>query len=510
MSTETQTARGKKQEQVAATSTDLSDSGTDTSDSSAATTSEATATQTTVAETGEATATTTEAATGSIDTITLHGETYVLTFDEEFDAATPSFWAGFGAGGIWATSFSPHLEDSRTIASNNELQYYVDPDMSAFDNPFSVTDGVLTITASPLDATQEATAGGLSYSSGMISTEMSFAFCTGYVEICADLPDEVGMWSAFWLMPADGDWSAEIDILEVLGEDADTLHTNVWDDGSGSSQAVYDTGAADGFHTYGLYWDESVIEWYYDGTLIRSAENTAFEDMYLIINLAVGGWAEDPDATTDFSEGLQIDYIRIYELESSTERNDAITEGGFTSQELWGGTEGADTINGSRWGDLIEAGGGDDIVYGDNGNDTLYGGDGADQLFGQNGSDALYGGAAADKLIGGNGVDFLNGGAGTDHLWGGVWAADGATDTFAFEAGCGTDYVHDFELGTDLIDLSSFGIGWDDLSSAMTDQGWATKIDLAACGGNSGDAVYLANVAAADLTADDILFATYA
>ena len=65
----------------------------------------------------------------SINQILWNGETYVLTFNDEFNGSTVAYWTGHGKGGVWSTSYSPHLEDSRTNASNGELQYYVDPDM---------------------------------------------------------------------------------------------------------------------------------------------------------------------------------------------------------------------------------------------------------------------------------------------------------------------------------------------------------------------------------------------
>lgn len=413
-----------------------------------------------------------------------------------------SFWNGHGKGGLWSTSFSPHQDDTRIIQTNNELQYYVDPDMTYLPNPFAIGGGVLTITASELDAGQQALADGQAYSSGMIATEMSFATESGYIEMRADLPAQTGLWSAFWMMPADGDWSAELDIFEVLGERADTLHTNVWNDGIPNADYTLDTNAGDGFHTYGLYWDDTVIKWYFDDELIRENANTIAEPMYLIINLAIGGWAEDPDGTTDLSDGLSIDYVRVYELESDSNRNAAIEDGAFVSRELNGGTVSDDTITGSRWSDIVDAMDGTDLVYGKGGDDVLSGGAGDDKVYGQADNDVLEGGSGNDHLVGGAGEDELIGGGGTDHLWGGSYAADGATDVFVFETGCGKDYVHDFEIGTDLIDLGDLSGGLDPMLSHLDDQGWATRIDLAIGGGDVNDMIYLVGVSADQITAD--------
>ncbi|PYE83756.1 family 16 glycosylhydrolase [Pseudoroseicyclus aestuarii] len=440
---------------------------------------------------------------GSINRLTIEGQDYVLTFNDEFNGSTVSFWAGHGRGGIWSTSFSPHLDDLRYIEANGELQYYVDPDMDAFPDAFSLGGGSLTLTASALDAEQQQLAEGQPYSSGMIATEMSFATTSGYFEMGADVPAQTGLWSAFWLLPEDGDWSAEIDVFEVLGESADTLHTNLWAEGSPDAQYVTQTGAGEGFHTYGLYWDETVIRWYYDGALIRESENTVDEAMYLVCNLAVGGWAADPDATTDLTDGLSIDYVRVYELESSTSRNEAIEGGQFKSTKEKGGSDEAEVTYGSRWGDIIDAQAGDDTVYGKDGDDVISGGAGADKLFGQTGSDSLSGGAGTDHLVGGAGADRLAGGAGTDHLWGGSYGADGAADVFVFGAGSGKDYVHDYEAGLDRLDFGNLSGQVDLIMANSSDQGWAVKIDLAAAGGEAGDVIYLKDVALEDLTAAD-------
>ncbi|WP_108260676.1 family 16 glycosylhydrolase [Mangrovicoccus ximenensis] len=439
--------------------------------------------------------------------ITINGDSYVLTFADEFNGSTVSFWTGFGSGGIWATSFSPHLDDTRTIAANGELQYYADQDMAGLPSPFTLSEGVLTIHASELDQTQQQLTGGLDYVSGLISTEMTFSTSSGYIEISADVPDQTGFWSAFWLMPADGDWSAEIDIFEILGEDAGTLHTNVWDDGSPNADYVTDTGAGDGFHTYGLFWDADTIQWYYDGAMIREADNTVTEDMFLIINLAVGGWASDPDATTDFSDGLSIDYVRVYELDSDPDRNPEQLSATFVPAGPDVGSSASEAINGSHFGDLINGLEGNDTLYGKDGDDSLSGGPGDDRIFGQDGDDVLYGNDGNDHLIGGAGADTLEGGAGTDHMWGGPYGADGSRDSFVFSDGSGTDYIHDFEAGIDVIDLSAFNTDWTATQSALSDQTWAVRLDLQALGGSGGDVVYLADVAIQDLDSSSFLFA---
>lgn len=121
--------------------------------------------------------------------------------------------------------------------------------------------------------------------SARLRTVNSFSFTYGKVEVVAQLPKGDWLWPAIWMLPVGeeyGAWpaSGEIDIMESRGNDASypsggnnvfasTLH---W--GPDSSQnrytlthANYSNGAmslADGFHTYGLYWDANQLYTYFD------------------------------------------------------------------------------------------------------------------------------------------------------------------------------------------------------------------------------------------------------
>ncbi len=439
-----------------------------------------------------------------ISTLSLNGTDYVLTFNDDFD--TFEARQGHGDDGIWSTSFSPHLHDSRTIAVNGEGQFYVDPDMTGLPNPFSVDNGILSITAHELDATQQAAADGMQYSSGLMSTELAFGMDGGYIEISARVPDQQGFLSAFWLLPQDGDWSAEIDIFETLGHLPDTMNTNVWDDGTPNQMSFPTIDMSDGFHTYGLEWTDTEITWYIDGEAVRTVANTVTEDMYLVLSLAVDtNWTGAVDATTDFTDSFDIDYIRVYETDDPS-NNAAVGPDEIVAEiETYGAQSTDENLYGTRWADTIDGAGGNDEIFGRDGNDLITGGAGADSLFGQNDDDALFGGDSTDTINGGDGEDYIEGGAGTDHMWGGTWSADGDADVFAFNAGDGRDFVHSFEDGLDLIDVSSYNLSWGDLSGHLVDQGWATFIDLEAAGGAVNDGVFVLGVSATQLTSDDFI-----
>lgn len=108
--------------------------------------------------------------------------------------------------------------------------------------------------------------------------------------------------------------------------------------------------------------------------------------------------------------------------------------------------------------DNLDLGDGVNIVSTDAGDDTVHGGDSRDIIRGGSGNDTLYGGgfhdvirgdSGDDTIYGGEGNDHLSGGSGNDSLTGGV-----GSDTFLFSANTGNDTVEDFDLASDVIDLS--------------------------------------------------------
>ena len=188
-------------------------------------------------------------------------------------------------------------------------------------NPFSINDGILNITAAPTSPELVDALGGYQYTSGLITTRESFQQTYGYFEMRADLPQGQGLWPAFWLMPASGNWPPELDVMEMLGNNPSTIYSTVFSNGpTGIVKSAFGSNVADtsaGFHTYGVDWEPDLITWYFDGQQIAQTATPADlnSPMYLLANLAVGGagsWPGSPDATTPLPAKMQIDYIRAY------------------------------------------------------------------------------------------------------------------------------------------------------------------------------------------------------
>jgi beta-glucanase (GH16 family) len=205
--------------------------------------------------------------------------------------------------------------------SHGELQHYVDTEnrLDSPVNPFEVSDGVLTISANETPKGFDAV--GQRYTSGVISSHDSFKQHHGYFEMNAQLPSGSGFWSAFWMQPS-GKFLPELDVMEASGKRPDEYFTNMhYAEGgevsSGLNQMNFkDVDLTDGFHRYGLNWQEDKVEWFFDGKLVAE-ENTpgGMDDpMFMMINLAVaqGGWAGSVDESFDFPAEYKIDYVRAY------------------------------------------------------------------------------------------------------------------------------------------------------------------------------------------------------
>jgi Glycosyl hydrolases family 16 len=227
---------------------------------------------------------------------------YHLTFDDEFDSASISQ----GSGTVWSD-----------IRPGSRLNAYADIGFgdSAFVDPgsginaFSLQNGALNITAVPAGPD---IVGPGQWASGLISTQYSFSQEYGYFEMRAMLPSDVGVWPAFWMVPASGAWPPELDVFEAYGGpwDIGTVHTGI--NGGDSYQQVWSNqpSMTSGYHTYGVMWDAQHITFYFDGNVTGQLPTPAdmHQPMYLLADLAMQALA----GVTSDPKHFSIDYIRAY------------------------------------------------------------------------------------------------------------------------------------------------------------------------------------------------------
>ena len=229
----------------------------------------------------------------------------------------------------WTTHFAkgpvsgPGAWDSRTLASNHELQIYVDRDFpGAGDTPLGLSPfvrdaGGLTILARPTPPRLRGRLWGYAYLSGLITSRDSFTQTYGYFEVRAKLPAGRGLWPAVWLLPAAGGWPPELDLLEQTGGETvfQTVHTGASGRPTEADFSTRVRGAASGFHTYGVLWTPDRLVWFVDRRQTAAAPTPADMNgpMYLLINLAVGGdFPGPPAASARWPARLRVARVRAY------------------------------------------------------------------------------------------------------------------------------------------------------------------------------------------------------
>ncbi len=282
---------------------------------------------------------------------------------------------------VWADEFDgTEIDTGRwTLANdcwgggNEERQCY-----TARPSNVSVENGMLVITARKEDFTgpawpasfgpsdaNSAEQASKPFTSGKLTTQGNAACTYGRFEMRARLPQGQGVWPAFWMLPEGseyGRWAAsgEIDILEAvnLGVECDaceeggensllgTLHFGgEWPDNEhhGSEVSLPEM-LDDGFHTYGVIWEEGRFTWTFDGEPFATARasdwfTTASRDpnapfdrpFHLIVNLAIGGRLPEerglggvsPD---NFPKRMEVDWVRVWQCGADAASTQRCTE----------------------------------------------------------------------------------------------------------------------------------------------------------------------------------------
>lgn len=213
---------------------------------------------------------------------------------------------------IWHDEFdgtsldgSKWTAEEAALIKNHEAQYYS-------RKYVTVQDGFLTMKS------DKVAQGGREYTSGLIQTQGKFARAFGRFEIRAKLPKGKGIWPAHWMMPDDGSWPPEIDIMELLGDRPKQIYmTNHYDSETGprhKGNAYAGPDFSEDFHIFAMEWESDEIRWYVDGELRYSTkDNVPNVPFQIILNTAVGGeWPGYPNKRTEFPQAHVVDYVRVY------------------------------------------------------------------------------------------------------------------------------------------------------------------------------------------------------
>ncbi len=231
------------------------------------------------------------------DPVTPESRGYQLVWADDFDGPVLDATK-------WSTSFAPKVHP---VGCNNEKQAYAPENVMVRDSQVI------------LRAERKARE-GMPFTSGMISSHGKFSQRYGWFEARMQLPRGRGLWPAFWLLPENGTWPPEIDIMEHKGRIPDrvwmTLHLP--QPGTWRSKAIGGEWAGPDFtasiHTFAVEWEPDSIRWYIDGVERHRVEQATPDlPMYVIFNLAVGGdWDGDPDAATPFPAEMCVEWVRVY------------------------------------------------------------------------------------------------------------------------------------------------------------------------------------------------------
>jgi len=207
---------------------------------------------------------------------------------------------------------------------NNELQYYTaDRDSNA------IVDGEHLIIKAYHEEYQNR-----EYTSTRLTTKGKGDWRYGRIEVMAKLPGGRGTWPAIWMLPTDnqyGGWpkSGEIDIMEHVGHDPDSIHTTVHTEafnhikGTQKGEATSLSDAETAYHLYAIEWSEDGIDFFIDKDKVFTFENTGNgpeewpfdQPFHLILNIAIGGsWGGQQGVdNTIFPVEMEVDYVRVYQ-----------------------------------------------------------------------------------------------------------------------------------------------------------------------------------------------------
>ena len=219
---------------------------------------------------------------------------------------------------------------------NNELEYYTDRTENSY-----VSDGTLKIVA------RRENYGGCRFTSARLKSAGKKSFKYGRMEarIKVNGGNQDGVWPAFWMMGDDGTpwpWCGELDIMEHANSRNYVEGTIHWNAGGSSYGTAYNhifwgsysvpayyyysdntNNGINGWHTYGVIWTDSTIQWYVDNHVYLTAHLTpdnayAFQkNHYFLLNLALGsnstGYTGNVAPNDSFrSATMEVDYVRVF------------------------------------------------------------------------------------------------------------------------------------------------------------------------------------------------------
>ena len=278
------------------------------------------------------------------------------TFNDNFVTnQTLSLTNPNGQNGVWNTDYSYNVPNdpnaSNFLPSNGEQQWYVANTESKTNsvNPFSFSSNGLTIQASQTPSSLLSSVKNQPYLSGELNTQGTFSQEYGLYEEKAQIPSGQGLWPAFWMVPENGQWPPELDVMESIGNSSQyytTIHATSLANGYESAEAAVPNPS--GYNTYAMDWEPDYTTFYINGKEVYQEKTPSDVNlpMYMETNLAVGGnWPGDPNSSTQFPADYNISDIQVYQ--SNANLAAGLTPQGSASYYGVDGSSGGNTGSGS-------------------------------------------------------------------------------------------------------------------------------------------------------------------
>lgn len=213
----------------------------------------------------------------------------------------------------------------RGYVRNNELQYYTTKRLENCRQE----NGTLVI-----EARRDPSADN-PVTSASLTSRRTASWTYGRFEVRAQLAAGRGTWPAIWML---GDnigqvgWPqcGEIDIMEFVGYDPDTVHGTVHTASYNHVKNTARGGSIDSddlttsMHVYAVEWEPEEIRFYFDDQLYYTFENDGRGDdatwpfhrpQHLKLNLAIGGIWGGAQGVDDalYPTQFLVDYVRVYQ-----------------------------------------------------------------------------------------------------------------------------------------------------------------------------------------------------
>jgi beta-glucanase (GH16 family) len=256
---------------------------------------------------------------------------FVLSYPSERDVAQGNeMTVKKGWKLVWADEFNNEgLPDQSKwnyevgFIRNREKQYYT---KARLENA-RVENGTLII-----ESRKEKYEKG-EYTSASLHTWHKAEWLYGRIEVRAKLPTGKGMWPAIWMLGTNRrevGWPTcgEIDIMENVGFDPDTIHANVHTRAynhvkrTNKGSKIKAEKPYEQYHVYAIEWHEDRIDFFLDDEKYFTFENEGTgndvwpydKPHYLILNAAIGGsWGGQKGIDdTIFPQKYYIDYVRVF------------------------------------------------------------------------------------------------------------------------------------------------------------------------------------------------------